>query len=119
MPPLRNPRHELFALYMAKGMTKTAAHEAAGYRRNGANAAALASRLTIAKRVAELRQRAARHAVVTAARLIELAEEARLLAMGNNQASGAISAIKEMGVLSGVRVEKRSPGPAKPRRDDR
>jgi hypothetical protein len=111
MPPLPNARHELFAQNLARGMTQEAAYEAAGYRRHAGNASALASDTAVSARLAELQGRAADKSVITAARLIELAEAARLLAMENNQASAAISAIKEMAVLAGLRAEK--PEPAK------
>jgi phage terminase small subunit len=109
MPPLPNARHELFAQNLARGMTHEAAYEAAGYRRHAGHASALAGEDRVAARVAELQSRVAERAVITAVRLIELAEEARLLAMENNQASAAISAIREMAALAGLRAEKPEP----------
>jgi hypothetical protein len=44
---------------------------------------------------------------MTIERLIGKAEEALAIALQNQQASAAIAAIKEIGVLSGLRVEKR------------
>jgi phage portal protein BeeE len=44
---------------------------------------------------------------MTLERLIAKAEEALAIALQNQQASAAIAAIKEIGVLSGLRVEKR------------
>ena len=43
--------------------------------------------------------------------LIEQAEEVRKRAMEGNQFSAAISAIREMGVLSGMRIERKEVGP--------
>jgi hypothetical protein len=109
MPPLPNARHELFAQNLARGMTQEAAYEAAGYRRHAGHASALAAEDRVFARTAELQSCTAERAVITAVRLIELAEEARLLAMENNQASAAISAIKEMAALAGLRTEKPEP----------
>jgi len=58
-------------------------------------------------RVAELQERAAIRTEVTAASLIAEAEEVRQKAMMAGQFAPAIAAIKEKGVLAGVRVEKR------------
>jgi hypothetical protein len=44
---------------------------------------------------------------MTIEHLIAKAEQALAIALQNQQASAAIAAIKEIGVLSGLRVEKR------------
>jgi phage portal protein BeeE len=44
---------------------------------------------------------------MTIERLIAKAEQALEIALQNQQASAAIAAIKEIGVLTGLRVEKR------------
>lgn len=44
---------------------------------------------------------------MTIERLIASAEQALAIALQNQQASAAIAAIKEIGVLSGLRIEKR------------
>lgn len=44
---------------------------------------------------------------MTLEHLIAKAEQALAIALQNQQASAAIAAIKEIGVLSGLRVEKR------------
>jgi hypothetical protein len=54
---------------------------------------------------------AAKAAAVTAESLIEQAEEVRKRAMEGHQFSAAISAIREMGVLSGMRIERKEVGP--------
>jgi hypothetical protein len=54
MPALRNQRHELYALGLAKGLTSDAAHTAAGYMPNRRNATRLKTNQDIINRVQEL-----------------------------------------------------------------
>jgi len=118
MPVLPDPRHELFSQYLAAGKTADASYAEAGFCKNRHNAAALARKQHILTRVSELQEarlRADAEATVMATKalsidkqwLIEKAEEARLMAMENKQSSAAIAAVKELGILSGFRVEKR------------
>jgi phage terminase small subunit len=111
MPILSNPRHERFAQELAAGKTADEAYELAGNKRNRGNASRLKANECIVKRVAELQERAAAVANSTLSIslqwLEEKAEEARQLAMQQGQPSAAVAAIKELGVLSGLRVEKR------------
>lgn len=107
MPALSNSRHERFAQELAKGKSALEAHEEAGYTPNRGNASTLANDQSILKRVAELQERGAIKAEVTAASLIEEAEQVRAAALEAGQFSAAIAAIREKGVLAGVRVEKR------------
>lgn len=107
MPSLANPRHERFAQELAKGKSATEAYAEAGYKPNRHNAAALAREQHILTRLAELQERGAIKAEVTAASLIEEAEQVRAAALDAGQFSAAIAAIREKGVLAGVRVEKR------------
>lgn len=106
MGALANPRHERFAQELAKGKSATEAMEAAGYS-DPRNSTRLTKNDEIAARVAELQERGAIKAEVTAASLIEEAEEVRAKALAGGQFSAAIAAIREKGVLAGVRVEKR------------
>ena len=107
MPALSNPRHERFAQELAKGKSALEAHEEAGYTPNRGNASTLANDQSILKRVAELQERGAIKAEVTAASLIEEAEQVRAAALEAGRFSAAIAAIREKGVLAGVRDEKR------------
>lgn len=107
MPACKTERQERFALFLSKGMSQIDAYEAAGYTRSGTAASIAARRPGVAARVRELRNRAASRTHLTLASLIEKAEAARVLAMQNNQPSAAVLAIKEIGILSGLRVEKR------------
>jgi phage terminase small subunit len=106
MPVLNNPRHERFAQELAKGKSQAEAYEAAGYSQNRGNATRLKANESVVKRVAELQARTAERAIVTAESLLKEAEEARVAAMAGGQISAAVSAIKEKGILAGVRVEK-------------
>jgi hypothetical protein len=106
MQALAKPRHELFAQQLAEGKTAHAAYENAGYKRDRHHAARLATKGHIRARVAFLQAQASQGALVTLERLLAEAEAARTLAMRLGQASAAVSAVREKGVLSGLRVER-------------
>lgn len=106
MAPLRNGRWERFALEVVKGSSAKAAMEAAGYK-DRRNCTRLLKTPSIAKRISELRDTAAERTTVTLELLLEKVEEARQLAMASGQPGAAVAAIREIGVLSGLRVEKR------------
>jgi phage terminase small subunit len=108
MPILKNARHERFAQNLAIGLDKTTAYDEAGYgRRCPQSAYKLSKDERIVARLRELQEKLAERFEVTAGKLIHRAELARILAMEIEQPAAAVSAIKEMGVLSGVRVAKR------------
>lgn len=111
MPILTNPRYERFAQELAAGKTADEAYVSAGFKKNRGNASRLKADESILKRIEELRERAQVAASsslnITLQWLEEKAEEARQLAMQQGQPSAAVAAIKELGVLSGLRVEKR------------
>lgn len=107
MPVLDNPKHEAFAQALAKGNTATDAYVQAGYKPNQPNAARLISNDMVKARVAELQSKAAERAVLTVETLIAEAEEVRSKALAAGQFAPAIAAIREKGVLAGLRVEKR------------
>lgn len=106
MPVLKNAKHERFAQELAKGKTATEAYVLAGYKPNDGNAATLKGNQRISDRISELLSKGAERAAVTIESLIGEAEEARQGAMDAGQYAAAISAIKEKGVLAGLRVEK-------------
>lgn len=107
MPILDNPRHERFAQEVAQGRSATEAYAAAGYTPNQPSASRLLSNVMVQARVAELQGKVSRKVEVTLESLLAEAEEARALAITLKQPGAAIAAIKEKGVLAGVRVEKR------------
>lgn len=63
MPMLRNPRHEAFAVFLAKGYSQIKAYCAAGYKRDPAHASTLAGKANVKARVAELREEVARNVI--------------------------------------------------------
>lgn len=106
MPVLINPRYERFAQELAKGETGDAAYVAAGYAKNRCNAARLKSNETIQNRIKELTIGVAQRAEITVDLLIGYLHEARILAAKTNQPNAIVAAVKEMGILSGKRIEK-------------
>ena len=121
MPALKNPRQERFAQLLASGKTAKAAYELAGYRPSESNGAWLAKKEEIRSRLAELnnealeQQRAAvavavERTAITRQRLIEMADEIRTKAIEAGQLSAATAALKELGVLSGIRIERSERG---------
>jgi phage terminase small subunit len=121
MPCLKNPRRERFSQLLASGKTATDAHEEAGYRRDDGNSSRLSKSEEITGRVQEitnerLRQEgataaaAAERAAVTRQSEIEMVQAIRKAAMEANQFSAAVAATKEIGVLSGIRIERSERG---------
>jgi hypothetical protein len=70
----------------------------------------LARRPEISGRVAEINGLAAHRAAITKERLIGWADEIRREARERGQFSAAIAAVKEIGILSGVRIERSERG---------
>ena len=117
---LANHRRELFANLLAQGFTAVDAYAKAGYKRHDGNASTLARHPEVEARLEEIRgdmaaektgfplgtNVIAARAKVTADSLIEEAEAVRVLAMDRGQCGAANGAIKEKGVLSGVRVAR-------------
>jgi hypothetical protein len=105
MPALKNPRHEVFAQALARGMSAAAAYRHVGFKPHRANAATLARKKHISVRVAELQEEqlgihqqataaAAANAKVTIETLIAEAEAARAKAMSEKGgAAAAVSAL--------------------------
>lgn len=107
---LANPRHEKFAQLLALGMIALKAYIEAGYQQSKGNAAQLAASPVIRARVDALRADQAALAAeyeVTAKSLISDAIRCRDLGIQLGQVGAAVSAIKELGILSGLRVERR------------
>jgi hypothetical protein len=121
---LANHRRELFAQLLVQGFTAVDAHEKAGYKRHDGNACTLAKHPEVQARLEEIRgelaaektgfpfgtSAIAARANVTAESLMDQAEAILARAMQSGQLSAAVSALKEKGVLSGKRVERREVG---------
>src|SRR5258708_2181782 len=110
MPVLANQRHELFAQFIAMGMTFTAAYVKAGFADHDGNASILARSEHVRARVEEIQGKAAKKVGVTVESLMDECEEAREGAMKSEQFAAAIAATREKGVLSGKRIERSERG---------
>lgn len=107
---LPNPRHEKFAQLLALGLVILKAYVEAGYASSTRSAAELAARPAIRARIEQLRVEQAAMAAehnVTAKSLISDAIRCRDGAIMLGQMGAAVSAIKELGILTGFRIEKR------------
>jgi phage terminase small subunit len=107
MPVLSNSRHERFAQALASGKSQSEAYVAAGYKYDEPNASRLTRNDKIRARVTELQGNVAKRVEVTLESLLEEAEEIRQRALEAGSYAAAITAVKEKGVLAGLRVEKR------------
>ena len=121
MPALKNQRHELFAQTLASGKTAKDAYALAGYKPSESNSAWLARKEEISNRVAEINSgrlekqqkieaAATERAVITRASLIEMARDVYVQAKQSGQMSAATMALKELGELSGIRIERSERG---------
>jgi hypothetical protein len=106
MPALANQRWERFAQELAKGKSATEAYGEAGYKPQQQNASRLMLTDVVQARVVELKERGAIKAEITLEKLQAMAERAYEAAFDLGQIAAAVSAVKELGVLSGYRVEK-------------
>ena len=118
MPPLSNPRHEKFAAFIADGKTASEAYVLAGYKNNKWAHSAAGQLL---KRCPHIKERAIQISVdlaaaastakqITLERLIEWHDEIRNLGKQSGQLSPAETAIKEISVLTGHRIERSEVG---------
>lgn len=110
MPPLSNPRQEKFVQLAVTGMPLIKAYEEAGYEPHTSNASRLIANEPVKERVAELQRPAADLAQITVATLVAAADEVREKALEYKQLSAAVGAIKEMGILTGLRIDRREIG---------
>jgi hypothetical protein len=110
MPALKNGRQEIFAQEIAKGSTQGDAYAVAGYRPDVGNACTLTKNHKVKQRIAEIQQGAVERAQITVGTLLGLADEVRGLAIADKQHSVAVGAIKEMGILTGLRIDRREVG---------
>jgi len=104
-------QQERFCRYIVEGMTQTEAYKLSGYNVANDNvAAANASRLLktakIAERISSLRKPMAVDATVTLSWLIQQAKEVLASAKADASHAASIAAIKELGILSGERIEQ-------------
>ena len=105
-------QQERFCRAIVEGMNQTDAYKAAGYKCKDDNVAKVnASRLltnaNVCERIAELRKPIAAQTSVTLAWLIQQAQEVLIAAKADASHAASIAAIKELGILSGKRIETR------------
>lgn len=102
---------EAFCQNLIRGMSQTDAYQEAGYKGGrkqlGDNASRLIENDRIQARLAQLREKASQEAVIDLAWLIKSAVELHCLATKDGAYGPAVSALKEIGILTGERVEKR------------
>ena len=114
MPVLDNPRHERFARFAAQGSTLDEAYKQAGYKENRHNAWSLAQRPLVAERIIQIKtEQAARVAAaqqITKEKLVEWQNEVRQRGLDSGQLAAAGTAIKEISILTGHRVERSEVG---------
>jgi hypothetical protein len=127
MPALSNHRRELFAQLLFQGFAAVNAYEKAGYKRHDGNACTLAKHPEVLARLEEMRggvekirgeqtdfpvgtRAIAARAKVTAESLIEMARTTYDSAMNEKQFAAANGSIREMGVLTGHRIERSEVG---------
>lgn len=75
MPPLSNPKHELFAQERAKGVSASWAYVRAGFKRHDGNAARLSGNEKVAARIEEIQSIAAKKVI----RKLEVSAEKTLI----------------------------------------
>jgi hypothetical protein len=117
MPALANARYERFANEIANGVPPRKAYPNAGFKFNPGNCYRLMRDESVLKRVEEIQteraqihnegvKNAVKKMEITVEHLIGGAEAARRLAMQTEQPAAAVTALKEIGVLTGLRVER-------------
>jgi hypothetical protein len=118
MPQLHNIKHEKFCKsIVVDGLSAPNAYEAAGFIRSRQNAHKLLQRHDVKLRIDELRteqeevhaegrRAAVEKAAITLEALIEQAQEIQRLAIQDKVYGAGVSALREVGVLTGYRVER-------------
>jgi hypothetical protein len=114
MPVLKNPKHEMFAQYLAQGKTQDEAYTLAGYQPSRSNASHLSDKLSIRDRVHQLTTQivtkeataTAKKAAVTLESLVEMQQKLYDKAYDTGQLSAGVAAGKEISVLTGHRIER-------------
>jgi hypothetical protein len=118
MPQLHNIKHEKFCkCIVMDGLSAPNAYAAAGFVRSRQNAHSLLQRQDVKLRIDELRAEqeeihaesrkvAVEKAAITLEGLIEQAQEIQRLAVQDKVYGAAVSSLREVGVLTGYRIER-------------
>jgi hypothetical protein len=104
--PLKNARHERFVALLLEGKSATEAYEAAGFKRDDANAARLKARPDVVERLTELQNEVAAKVPITIESLISELEEVRTAATSKSQYAAAVRAVLGKAQLAGLLVER-------------
>lgn len=110
MPPLDSPRQEKFVQLAVAGAPLIKAYEEAGYSPDYANAARLTRNDEVQQRMREIQRYGQDMAQITVASLVSRADELRELAIEHKQISAGVAAVKEIGILTGLRIDRREVG---------
>jgi hypothetical protein len=110
MPALKNPKHELFAQALAKGMSQVDAYEAAGYEPDMPNACRLTRNDKVQTRVRELQGRAAARAEISVVYLTEkvlaLAKSAEDIPQNPAAIQAALASYMGAAKLNGLIIDR-------------
>ena len=106
MAPLRNQKHEKYALALFEGKPQHQAYVDAGYRHHDGNASRLRRNEQVIARLAELQAQAAANAEVTVASICRELDEANAVAKAKGQAAAMVSAATLRAKLAGLMLEK-------------
>jgi hypothetical protein len=106
MGPLRNQRHERYALAVAEGHSILESYRLAGYQKNTGNASRLNANESIQARVAELQQQTAASSRITIESICAELAEATAVAKSKGQAQAMVSASALRAKLAGLMVDK-------------
>ena len=121
MPPLHNPRREQFCQLLVQGLPASQAYVEVGYKPSRPAASRLQHDINISKRVRELmaekarlheesQRQAAQEAAIDKTWLIRQLKDAADIARRKDDPSGLVAAAREIGVLTGERIEKSEHG---------
>jgi hypothetical protein len=110
MPAIKNPKHELFAQALAKGMSQVDAYEAAGYEPDMPNAQRLTRNDKVQTRVRELQGRAAARAEISVVYLTEkvlsLAKAAEDIPQSPAAIQAALASYMGVAKLNGLIIDR-------------
>jgi phage terminase small subunit len=104
--PLKNARHERFAQELAKGKSKLGAYTLAGYEPDRGAATRLSANVSVGKRVAELKAKAAEKVIVSVADIAQQLDEDREFARELEHSAAAVSATMGKAKVLGLLEDK-------------
>jgi len=106
MPALKNARWERFVQALAKGETTDAAYALAGYAPNRGNATRLKANEAVLGRLAEIQEKAAVRAEITAADIAKQLDEDREFARKVGSAAASVAATMGKAKVLGLIIDK-------------